>query len=292
MIHRTLITGGGGQIGSEVARQLAARGRDVSAAIHSPDKLASIELPEGVEAVHFDWDDPKTWDRAVVGVDRIMIIAPSVDPDPYHHMMPAIERFRDEGITRFVTLSLMGIENEPDASLRKVEEHFERSGSDWTHLRPNWFMQNFSTLYADMIDHTNAIYLPAGEGKVSFVDVRDVAAVAATVLDEDGHNDKAYTLTGPEALTHHEVAEIISQESGREIEYVAVTDEDAREGMIEQGMRPESIEMLLALYNNVRQGWAAPVSDDVHQVTGRPAITFDQYAAEYGRIWRRGQEAG
>ena len=109
------------------------------------------------------------------------------------------------------------------------EEIIEQSGIPFTFLRPNEFMQNFINFHSPSIKGKNAFYIPLEDAKVSLVDVRDIAAVAVKSLtDEDLHKNKTHLITGPEALSYHQVAEILSNRIGRKINYVNISDEEAR----------------------------------------------------------------
>ena len=110
--------------------------------------------------------------------------------------------------------------------------------------------------------------------------------MGVAALTEPGHNGKAYALTGGQAWTYGEAAEILSQAAGKQIRYVALSDEDFRSGLAAQGWKPEQIEMFSNLFSGVRQGWAAAVSPDVANVLGRPQITLEQFAQDHAAVWR------
>ena len=150
----------------------------------------------------------------------------------------------------------------------------------YTFLRPSWFMQNFSSGFiAPMILGMGGIFLPAADAKTSFIDVRDIAAVGIAALTEPGHAGKAYALTGGQAFTYGEAAEILSLAAGKPIHYVALSEEDFSSSLAAQGWQPGQIAMFAGLFQGVRQGWAAPVSPDVAAVLGRAPITLEQFAA-------------
>ena len=175
-------------------------------------------------------------------------------------------------------------ENNP---LRKVERYIEKSGVPYTFLRPSWFMQNFSSGFiAPMILGMGGIFLPAADAKTSFIDARDIAAVGIAALTEPGHAGKAYALSGGQAFTYSEAAEILSRAAGKPIRYVPLSEEDFSGSLAAQGWQPEQIAMFTGLFQGVRQGWAAPISPDVAAVLGRPPITLEQFAQDHAAIWR------
>ena len=149
-------------------------------------------------------------------------------------------------------------------------------------------MQNFVNRSSQTIKNQNAFYFPAGDAKISFVDARDVAAVAAEVLTENGsqHLNRVYDITGPEALSHSQVAEILSEVTGRRISYVDISEEDARKGMKKMGMEDWFIQNAIELYNIYRTGSASETTNVVEQITGRNSISFAQFASDYAEVLR------
>jgi uncharacterized protein YbjT (DUF2867 family) len=143
-------------------------------------------------------------------------------------------------------------------------------------------MQNFVNFYGQMIKIQNSLYLPAGEGKVSFVDVLDIVEVAVQALinNKDGiHNRKAYTLTGPEAISYGDAARILSEYIGKEIAYVNISEDDTRRMLTkDMGMSEWHTNILLELLKLSRDGYLSNVSDAVEKVTGKEPISFSQFA--------------
>jgi uncharacterized protein YbjT (DUF2867 family) len=139
-------------------------------------------------------------------------------------------------------------------------------------------MQNFVIFYQ------SSIYLPTGDGKVSFVDVRDIAAMAVQVLtsNEKGlHSGKAYTITGPELISYGDAARILSEYIGRNISYVTISEDDARKAIIEMGMNDWHTNILLELLRLSREGYLSSISHDVEKVTGKKPIPISQFAKDY-----------
>ena len=169
---------------------------------------------------------------------------------------------------------------------RQIEVALESSGLAWTHLRPNFFMQNFGGANNPTIKQNGQFYLAAGDGKVSFIDVRDIGAVGAAVLGDPQHRGQALALTGPKSLDHQEAAKIIGEALGKPVSYVAIDDDAMRGALAQAGMPPAAVEGMSGLYAVVRAGWAAGVTDTVQQVLGRPPITFAQYARDNVAEWQ------
>src|SRR5262249_8695962 len=142
---------------------------------------------------------------------------------------------------------------------RAVERDMENSGIAYTFLRANSFMQNFTNFNAHTIRDHGAFYAPHGDGKSAHIDARDVAKVAYRVLTEEGHQNKAYYLSGPEALSGAEVANILSSVTGKAIKYVNVPIEAARASIEGTGMPAELVEGLLEHSQVVKSGHTARV---------------------------------
>ena len=188
--------------------------------------------------------------------------------------------------TGFVVLmTAMGVD-QTERGLRKIELHLMASGMGYTILRPTWFMQNFTGYMGDMIRQHGGLHLPTGDGKNSLIDTRDIGAVAAVALTEDGHAGKEYTLTGSESLNYAEALAVLSEAAGRTIPFVAVTQDDARRAMTAEGWPPDEMDLMLYLYDGIRQGWYAAVTPDVAEVLGRPPLTLRQFAEEHAEAWR------
>jgi uncharacterized protein YbjT (DUF2867 family) len=166
---------------------------------------------------------------------------------------------------------------------RQVEKIIEESGIPFAFLRPNSFMQNFVTRSSQTIKNQSAIYLPAGDAKISLVDARDVAAVAVEVLTKNGSQqvNKVYDITGPEALSHSQVAEILSKETGRGVSYVDISEEDLRNGMKKMGIIDWSIDNAMELYRMYRSGYRSQVTTVVEQLSGQKPTSFSQFARNY-----------
>jgi uncharacterized protein YbjT (DUF2867 family) len=271
-------------VGSELVSRIIEKGQTVKAATRNPSTLRSRNT---VEAVDFDFDRPQTFAPALKGVEKVFLMARPADNNSDEAARPFIEEAKNQGVKLIVNLTAMGVEQDERFMLRILERYVETSGIPFVHLRPNWFMQNFDSgpIYAD-IRSTGAIHLPAGEGKLSFIEVRDIAAVAAVALTDPRHEGKAYTLTGSEALTHYDVAEKLSFVADRKIAYIPLSRETARAGLVAAGTPVDHIERWDAFFTKVRQGLCAPISGQIESLLHRPAILFDQYATDHAQSWQ------
>ena len=195
-----------------------------------------------------------------------------------------------ESIQRVVLLSEIDAGNLDEATdERKVEKALESSRTAWTILRPNWFMQNFTTpsFYLEAIRDANELKVPTGGQPTSFVDTRDIADVAVAALLDSGHAGRAYALTGPQAVTWAEVAALIGQAAGHEVRYIDPPLKEYLDASSQQGTARAAVEYYKRIYTCIQEGRTSIVSADVQQVTGHPARTFSAFVAENKNVWRR-----
>jgi len=275
-----LITTPNGKVGTEVAKQLIEKGIEVRIGAHTVEK-AQAAFPQA-HVVRFDFDDEQSVQAAVDGADAVYLASPGdMVAAPVNRV---VDHARAAGVGRIVRLSAMGIEH-TDTSLRQIEQHIEATDLQWTFLRPSWFMQNYSTTNAQSIREQHAFYEPAGDAKTSFVDTRDIAAIAVQALTEDGHHGQAYTITGGQAYDRYQVAHAIVQATGKDVRYVPIEDEQFRASMAAIGAPPQYIALMSNLYSTVRAGWTEQVTDTVQRVLGRAPITLEQFAADHRDAW-------
>lgn len=286
MSGRILVVGATGKTGVELVKRLTAQRVRVRAATRNPAALTS-KLGDTVDAAAFDIEEPATFAPALDGVDRVFLMARPGDTRSHDFAAPFIDAAKQRGVRLIVNLTAMGAEQDASFGLRILETYLEASGIAWAHLRPNYFMQNFSSssMLAD-IRTSSALHLPAGDAKLSFIDVRDIAAVAAVLLTAPQPVNRAYTLTGGAALDHYEVTSLLSRVAGKTIGYVPLSEDDARSMLGNIGWPPELVERQINFFRKVRDGFCAPVSPAVESVLGRAPTTFAQYASDYAASWK------
>lgn len=268
-----LITGAGGLVGTQVAQALNSQ----------PIRLAMRKPRDG--AVRFDFHDPSTFGPALDGVDRVFLLRPPQLAHAKHDFGPFIAAMAAARVEQVVFLSVRGAERNPLLPHHRIERLIEASGLAWTHLRPNDFMQNFLKVHCDDIER-GTIVAPAGRGRTSFVDVRDVGAAAAAVLTSEGHCGRAYTLTGPEALDLFDVAQIFSEVLGRAVIYRPT---GALRYLLRQRRTHGSLAFALVMTGVstiARLGLAAAVTSDFKQLTGRSPGSFRGFVTDHVESWR------
>jgi uncharacterized protein YbjT (DUF2867 family) len=282
-----LVTGSTGTIGTQVIKQLTAHpGVKVRAAVRSTAKADAVR-GLGAEPVEFEWSRPETFNAALQGADKLFLLTPFT-PDQVELAQRLIDAAKAAGIKHIVKISAFGCDNEPGIQLgrwhRAVEQAVESSGIPYTFLRPNNFMENFIGYYPPAPDGN--IYLPFGQGAVSWIDGRDVAAVAVAALLGHGHEGKAYTLTGGEALTVEQVAAQIAEASGRTVRFVDVPEEAARSAMLGMQLPEWMVNAMMELHGIDKAGYAAAVTPTVQEITGSAPRTFQDFARENAAAWQ------
>lgn len=272
-----LLLGSTGTVGRHAITFLKRAGARVTVGGRSPEKARQLE----VDHRQFDWTRPETYAPTLSGARTVFLLTP-VDERQVQWSHDLLAVAKAEGVRRIVKLSVAGADQEPGIALtrlhRATERELEASGLAWTFLRPNFYMQNFTSYYGVVPGRAGTVFLPNGTGKVSWADASDLGEVAARVLSEDAHDGKVYTLTGEEAFDTGTACSLLSEASGHEIQYVDVPEAAARQGMAAQGLPPSLVEAMLELHTTIRNGWAAGVSPDMARLLGRPPRSFATFA--------------
>jgi len=267
-----LVVGASGTVASEVARLL-----ETSA--HVVRRGTSREAGPG--QVHIDLVTGAGLDEALTGVDAAFVFSPPGYTNQDALLIPFYEAATRAGVTKVALMSAMGADASDDAPLRKAELALERSGLTWNVIRPNWFMQNFHTFWRHGIATQNAILLPVGDARTSFIDARDIAAVAATLLTTTAHQNQAFDLTGGESITHTEVATILSGALGRPLRFQDITPDEMRPGLLAAGLPADYAEFLLVILSFQKAGHAERITPHVQAITGAAPRTVAVYARDY-----------
>jgi uncharacterized protein YbjT (DUF2867 family) len=295
MVDTILVTGATGTVGREVIKQLISGSPtsnfNIKAAVHSQESGKRVSAERRVKPVQIDYNKPDTLATAFKDIDRLFLLTP-FQSNMAELSSNLVNVAKKTGVVKhIVKLSVMGADADPGITggrlHRQAENIIEESGISYTFLRPNFFMQNFINFFSQTIKEQDAFYVPAGDGKVSFVDVRDIAGVAVqALLNESKHGRKAYNITGPNAISYAQAAEILSNEVGRKIKYLDISEDQAREGMKAIGMDEWFINSMMELFSITRAGYVSDVSSAIEQVTGKKPITFSEFAKDYSRAFR------
>lgn len=289
-----LITGATGKVGKELVQDLLARKSKFKVMVRTKEAVNDFET-RGIKAVQGDFERPESLTGALAEVTSVFLLT-TPQPDG-----PAIERkflaaCKSKGVRQIVRLSAMGAN--PAASSALLRNHgrceamLEESGLPWTILRPTIFMQNLVAYMGPSLAKESTIYAPAGEARLPWVDTRDIAAIAGTVLTSTGHEGRVYDITGPESLTYGQVAERLSAQLGRQISFVNVPDGAAHHAMVGMGMSPWMADGMLSLYHLFKaNGSTAMVLETVERITGHAPRTLAAYLKENASAFKSPQHA-
>ncbi len=280
--NRILVTGARGNVGRAVVRALADAGATVVAGGTNPE---NIPVPEGVERVKINYEEADTVKAALKDAGGLFLVAPLLDWEAPAKLKPVIDQAKSAGVKHIIFNSALGVDQNEAAPLRVVETYVTASGLNYTILRPNFFMENFTSGFIAPMIAQGGIFLAADNAQTSFISTEDIAAVAATAF-EKRHFGAEYNLTGPGALDHAQVAKIISEVSGRHIQYQALSEAAMLQGARDQGVTEGAIQYMAVLYDAVRRGWMAAVTDNVQKVLGRPPISFGTFARKNAAAWK------
>ncbi|HAE22537.1 MAG TPA: NAD(P)-dependent oxidoreductase [Spirochaetaceae bacterium] len=273
-----LVTGASGNVGRPLVEYLLAAGESVVAAV------SSRSLKPDQERLYyraFDFTDPQSWEACLEGVDRVFLMRPPHISKIDRDIAPFLRRLKDRGLRSVVFLSVQGAESTTLVPHHRIEELCAEFNLPYTFLRPSFFMQNLSTTHLPEIRDERRLFVPAGNGRTNFIDVRDIAELAALVLRGDGHPRTAYSLCGPKSYSYGEVAAELSVALGRPIRY---DNPGALAFLAYHLKRGRSLGMslvMLALYTIVKLGKGDSTTDDARRLLGRDARSLSSFLAEH-----------
>jgi uncharacterized protein YbjT (DUF2867 family) len=279
----TLVTGATGNVGREVVRALTTKGMPVRVAVTDPAAASAI-FGSDVDAVRFDYRDAASF-AVVDGARALFLVRPPAISDVEHTLLPLIDEARRRGVSHIVFLSVAGAQNNRLVPHHAVERHLI-AGTGWTVLRPGFFAQNLGDAYLrDIVDDAR-IHVPCGRGRIAFVDVRDIAEVAATIFaDPTKHDGAAYTLTGPEAIDLATVASHLSDVLGRSIRYEPASLIAYGRHLRRRGLPWTQVVVQTLLHTGVRFGRAERVDPTLERLLGRRPRTVREYVEDHRSLW-------
>jgi uncharacterized protein YbjT (DUF2867 family) len=290
MIEKVLITGATGNVGRETIKKLIESNSEIEviAGVRSIEKARKKLSHKELNFRLFDFEDDNLINKALQGIDCLFLVRPPAISKVKKYILPVIKKAKTAGVNHIVFLSLQGVENNPFVPHYKIEKYIREEEVNYTFLRPSFFMQNLSTTHKKEIKENSEIFIPAGNGKTNFIDVRGIAEIAAIVITDKvkgNHINKAYELTGSESLTYYEIAEILSKSLGRKIKY--------RDPSIirfflrkkNEGLNVGKILVMIGLYTVARFGKAGRSTNQVQNILNREPISFMQFVDDYKEVW-------
>jgi len=281
-----LVTGGTGAVGSELLRLLSQAGVATRALTRNPQKAPTLP---GITWVGGDLAKPETLTPAFEGAQKLFLLT-SYYEDMVTLQHNAIAAARAAGVTHVVKVSAFAASDHSRAPIGRwhyqVEKELEESGLGWTILRPHHFMQNLLA-QAEYIVKDGVVYSASGDGKIPYIDPRDIAAVAFVTLTQPGHLGKKYVLTGGEAISYRQAAEIIGATIGKPVRFVDESPDQARARRVREGLPPAVIESALAISAYQRAGGkTVTITNTIADLTGRPPRTVGEFVREHASSFR------
>ncbi|MCP3923078.1 MAG: SDR family oxidoreductase [Desulfobacterales bacterium] len=273
------VTGATGKTGQKLVKYLSEKNERFQIGVRSPEKTSFVER-KNIEIINFDFMDINSINTALKNVDKLFLLTPIIE-NQVEITKQIVDVAKKSGVNYIVKLSAIGSEDNRDLQLirwhRETDRYIEESGISFTILRPNSFMDNFIN-YGASIKTDGKLYMPRGEGKVSYISVEDVAAVACEVLTTKGHKNKIYDITGPEAISVSDVALAISKATGRPVEYVDIPEKIARQTMESAGYPKWMTEILMEVNNAIKAGTLSEVTTVARDITGKFTANIKEWA--------------
>ena len=283
MKNRILVTGASGNIGSYIVKELETSKVDVMVSVSSKEKEDVAN-----NKVFVDFNDKASLVRAFNNIDTLFLLFPMIEP-MIDFAKNAVLAAQEAGVKHIVRSSGAGANSALDFKMPKVQgtidDLIKNSGIHYTLTMPASFMQNFINFFANDIKN-GTLYMPTGQGKLGWVDVRDIAAVNARILQNpELYMNKELMITGPENLSYQDTVTILSEVLGKEINYVDVPEEAAINAMKSVGMQEFIIEMTSSLNQIIKAGYAEGITDTVEKVTGKKPVAFKQFVLDHKAHW-------
>jgi len=287
-MEKILITGATGNVGLTTLKLLESKnypGVEVVAAVRDIERARKIEGIANCNFCQFEFDEPSTYDRALEGVTKIVLIRPNQVSDVSKYIFPFLAKAEQVGVKHIVFISIVGAERNRIFANHRTENHFKKLNIPSTILRPSLYMQNLSTFHRHDIQDHDKINIPGGAGLVNYIDVRDVAEAIVTVLMLPGHENQAYDITGPEVMDFYQIAKIFSSELERDIKYTRPSAiKFVRQKLVDK--KPLLYVLTLSLlYNAVRSGKMNYTNDVFRSITGHDPRHLADFVHEYRESW-------
>ncbi|MBU3161595.1 SDR family oxidoreductase [Clostridium frigoris] len=286
MDNTILLTGITGNVGSAVVNYLKSINIDFIAGVRNIEK--SKQKDDSIQYVHFDFEDALTYETALHGVKKIFLVRPPQLTDVRGIFKPFIKKCKEAGVKQIVFLSLLGAEMNPFPPHHKIEKAIVESEIPYTFIRPSFFMQNLSTTHSEDIKERDDLFIPSGKARISFIDTRDIGEIIGRTITEEGHENKAYTITGSEAITYFEVADTMTRLLERKITYSNPPMLKFRKNMIDRGIKREFTTVMMILYFTTKLGMANHVTNTAELLLKRKPRTIEEFIKDHLDVWKCG----
>ncbi|MGO4290614.1 NmrA family NAD(P)-binding protein [Chitinophaga sp. RAB17] len=284
------VFGATGKIGSELLRFLSANAVPTTAVTRNKSKAVALPFVEWVEA---DMADKASLHKTMTN-SRAVFLSSGMGPNFVDEQHQVIQVAAETGVAHMVKLSSAAAAKSSPTHMASsqigqahgaVEELLRAAGIPWTVLQPTGFMQNWLGEFSERVKHERNIQEATGDGKRAYIDVRDIAEVAFSILTApDKHVAATYVLTGGEAINYGQLAAILSQVVEEPVTYIPLTLEEGKQWMEKKGLPPWAVHTLMAYTEVQRRGDAAYVSNAVAEILQKPARTAEAFVNDYS-IW-------
>ena len=279
------VTGASGNVGREVVAELIRHKADFRIGVHG--SAADIESPFH-QNIAFDFWKPETFAPAVEGCNAVFLLRPPAISNTKATLNVFLDVAWRRGVTHVVFLSVTGAAGNPLVPHHAVEQHLRSGPQSWTILRPGFFVQNLGDAYRRDIYEDDMIYVPAGAGNVAFIDVCDIAEVAVMALmNPIAHNSKAYTLTGPNAVSFADVAHVLSVALARHITYTPASVVGYMRHLQARGLPLTQRLIQTVLHVGLKFGQAQQVNPTLAQLLSHPPRTVNDYVMSHLDLWQK-----
>ncbi|HKO79976.1 MAG TPA: SDR family oxidoreductase [Chitinophagaceae bacterium] len=274
-----LVTGATGNFVGSTAQYLQQKNIPFKAASRNLEALKK-RFGSYTELVTFDWDKPETFANALKDIATVYIVPPAVVTNDFHiQAKPFIEAAKKAGVRHIVINTALYSDN-PDSIFYETEALVKKSGIDFTIIRPGFVFQNFLNQFLQSV-RDGVIFAPSEKGKTSYVDIRNVGEAAAVVLENPAaHKGKTYAITGREALTHSQMADIFSQQLSKQVVHISPSPEEYKKKLASLNLPSPLYEFLAVLYGTIAKGQWEEVSNDYTLLTGKKPNTFADFVKE------------
>jgi uncharacterized protein YbjT (DUF2867 family) len=280
---RVLVTGATGKIGSRLVPRLAAH-RDISvrAFVRNAENAASL-ISSRAELAMGTLEDAAAVRAALHQIDTLVLIT-AASPMAARHVSTLLPLARSAGVQKIVRISVFKAAIDGPTDITRQHGHtdgeIQASGHRYTILRPPFFMQNLCTMAAPTIARAGKLYFGTGEGKLAMIDLRDVVDCAEQCVISGAYDNQVFTLTGPESISFHDIANRLSECVGRPVHYVPVPPEAVEQSVRAMGMGEWYARVMRDLCRAYSENWGDLTTDSVARITGRAPRSFDVFARE------------
>ena len=285
-MNKVFIMGGSGTVGSALLQELKTSNLTLIAGSRTIKQISKVNK-SCIEWAEFDLKRPETFEKAIKGCKQFFMISAPGDEEAELTAQPLLETLINLDLKHITYLSAMGAEQRPEFSTRKVERLIEKTGISYTFLRPNFFMQIFTNeLIAKSIKYNKLLTIPASDAKLSFIDAKDVAGVAAEVIkNPKAHKNTAYPLTGSESIDHNKVTHYIAKATAKKVKYQPMNPETFHNLLSSAGVPEKNISRLNEMYRLVRAGKCEPITPDAELILKRPLKSFKEFTEIHKTHW-------